>query len=171
MLPQEQRSKNYKNLQPKNIEKNSVQLIMAYDLAGWQQQKIAEQMQMTQSRVSIIMNSPLYKSARNRRFAELQGAVIEKKSTEVADGDIVQKRIKELAVDAINTKEELLHGSKQDFVRNAVATDLLDRAGYYAEGKKTKLSIEVTDKMADRFAKILNRDEATTKIKLELENG
>ena len=169
MLPHDQLSENRLKLEPKNIEKNSVQLIMAYDLAGWKQGQIADMVGLTQSRVCIIMNSPLYKNVRNVRFRELQDQVVGGKVNEALRGDPIQRTLKELAGEAIDEKERLLTGAKNEFVRNAVSSDILDRAGYKGESKKIRTSIEVTEKMADRFERVLKMGSQTVKIKVETE--
>src|SRR3990167_1494184 len=155
MLPHDQLSPSRIALEPKNIDKNSVQLIMAYDLGGWKQQDIARTVGLTQSRVSIIMNSPLYKGVRNARFKELQAQVVGGTSDKVIKGDAVKQKLDSLALRAVNEKERLLEEGESEFVRNSVASDILDRAGYKPERKKIQTTIEVTEKMADRFERVL----------------
>ena len=167
MLPQEQRSASYLKLQPKNMDKSSEQIIMAYDLAGWKQGDIADMVGMTQSRVSIIMNSPLYLATKRKRFQELQEQVLGAKANEAVKGDPVRELMKEKALEMAKLKLTLAETSKNDFVRNSVATDWLDRCGYAPEKTKTKLSVEVTEKMAGRFERVLGR--AKKRIEIEVD--
>ena len=166
MLPQELKSEAHRNLQPKNMNKSSVQLIMAYDLAGWRQKDIAEMLNMTQPRVCIIMNSPLYLKTKKQRFLELQEQVLEGKSQEALKGDPVRQLLKAKALQMAETKLSLAETSKNDYVRNSIATDWLDRCGYAPEKNSTKLTVEVTEKMASRFDRVLGR---TTTKKLTME--
>lgn len=154
--------------EPANMEKNSVQMIMAYDLCGLRQSDICDRVQMTQSRVSVIMNSPLYKKVRNDRMKALMSQVEDKKSSQIVN-DPIQAIIDEGALKGAKWKLEALDQEKNSFVRNAIATDFLDRKGYVSEKKKSRISIEVTEKMADRFAKVLAMNEGETKATMTVE--
>ena len=168
MKAREDLSINRINLEPKNADKNTVQLIMAYDLGGWKQGDIARTVGLTQSRVSIIMNSPLYKTVRNARFKELQEQIVGSTADRVLKGDPVKQKLNSLAMAAVSVKEELLVNAESEFVKNSVASDLLDRAGYKSESKKIRTSVEVTEKMADRFEKVLKMNPLTIKVKTEV---
>jgi hypothetical protein len=52
-------------------------------------------------------------------------------------------------------KIQLMQNGKSEFVKLSAAGDILDRAGYKASQEKTKVSIEITDKIADRFERAL----------------
>jgi len=93
-------------------------------------------------------------------------------TAKVLAGDPVKAAIKKLATEAIEVKGNLLHDARNEFVRNAVATDILDRAGYKGEDKvKTKVSVEVTEAMASRFERVLgmnnNPTPTITRVKIE----
>jgi len=167
MLPQSEKSQSHKNAQPKH-DRGIIQLIIAHDLCGWSRGKIADEVDLTPSRISVIMNSPLYLAQRAERKKEFVSTVIDKKATEIVAGDPVENRIKELATTAIETKAFLLENAGSDFVKNSVASDILDRAGYRPEVKRTVTSIEVTEKMADRFERVLGygNDNVKSKIKV-----
>lgn len=163
---QEEKSEAHKKLQPQH-NRSVIQLILGYDLCGWKQGRIAEEVGLTQSRVCIIMNSPLYKTQRDSRWAQLRDEIATKTSDKVSTGDPVEIKIKDLAIMAIDKKEKLLD-AKNEFVQNSVASDILDRAGYGAKQKKITSTIEVTEKMASRFeAALQDNTSPTVRIKVE----
>lgn len=159
------------NLEPDKMS-SKIQLIIAMDIAGYNGNQIAENLGMCVSRVSIIRNSPLYVQERERKWGELQSQVIGKKSDEIVAGDPVENKIKSLAMTAVGKYEELLGGAKSEFVQKAAADSILDRAGYKAKTDKTVVSVEVTEKMADRFERVLRRgsgfseDVGDTKVRI-----
>jgi len=172
MKLQHEKSESHVLAQPKHFS-GIIQLIIGYDLCGWKVNKIAEAVKLTPSRVSVIINSPLYKGQREDRRKEFMEQLVDKKTDEIVAGDPIEHRIKQLATKAIEVKGILLENSGSDFVRNSVASDLLDRAGYKPEVKKTITSIEVTEKMAGRFERILSngrdQDAGEGKIRIKTE--
>lgn len=167
LKPQYQKSAGHVNIQPKH-NTGIIQLILGYDLCGWTTSEIAEKVSLSVSRVSVIKNSPLYMGQMELRRGEFSAAIVDKKATEITAGDPVEKEIKRLAVKAIEVKGFLLEQAGSEFVKNSVASDLLDRAGYKPEVKKTITSVEVTEKMADRFEKVLGYE--TRKISVVSES-
>jgi hypothetical protein len=137
---------------------SKIQLIISMDIAGYTGNHIAEALGMTPPRISIIRNSPLYIQERDHQWALLKGKVTEKLSDKVAAGDPVEAKIKDMALTAVTKYQELLE-AKSEFVQKATADSILDRAGYRAKTDKTVVSVEVTDKMASRFEKILGYTE------------
>jgi hypothetical protein len=154
--PQELKSIKTLELQPDKMS-SKIQLIIAMDLAGYNGNAIAEAVDLCISRVSIIRNSPLYLQERERKWAELQSQVVDKKSDKIVAGDPVENKIKDLALRAVGKYETLLGEAKSEFVQKATADSILDRAGYKAKTDKTVVSVEVTEKMADRFERVLGR--------------
>ena len=51
---------------------SKIQLIIALDIAGYKGNQIAEHVELTPNRVSIIRNSPIYIQERERLWEELQ---------------------------------------------------------------------------------------------------
>ena len=70
----------------------------------------------------------------------------------------MRERVKALAVDAINTQEELMKHGGSEFVKANIADKILDRAGYNTPKDKVILSVEVTEKMANRFERVFKYD-------------
>lgn len=143
--------------QPKDVGTSKVQLIMAYDLCGWQGNRIAAEVGMTPPRVSIIRNTPLYQQQLAKRKEELHQQVLAEKSGKIVAGDPVEQLLKERALDALQKKLGLMENAQSEFVQSSAASDILDRAGYGPKQKTTRRVIEVTDKMADRFERVLAR--------------
>jgi len=137
------------------------------DIAGAKGKEIARAIGLTEARVSLIRNSPLYQRQLEIERAKLEQKVLEKQSTKVVEGDPVTQRLKELALDAVNTYEELLRNSDSDFVRKSSADAILDRAGYKAKTESTKVSIEVTERMAQRFEEVLKYEPKPHTLDLE----
>jgi hypothetical protein len=158
--PRELKSENTLALEPDKMS-SKIQLIILMDIAGYQGNQIADSVGLTASRVSIIRNSPLYQQEKDRRQEDFNQQVLGKKSDKLVAGDPVENKIKDLAMNAVCKYEELLSGAKSEFVVKATADAILDRAGYKAHTDKTVVSVEVTERMADRFEKVLKRTEIT----------
>lgn len=148
--PQELKSLNTISLQPDKITPK-IDMIVLMDLAGKGTNDIARELGMTAARISIIKNSPLYIQERDVQKAKLQEIYRDKQSDRLVSGDPVEIALKEAALSAAKTKIDLMHNGKSEFVKLAASGDILDRAGYRPHQEKTKVSIEITDKMADRF--------------------
>jgi hypothetical protein len=143
-------------LEPERMS-SRIQLIIALDIAGYNGNQISENVGLSISRVSIIRNSPMYIQERERRWTELQEQVIGKKTDRIVAGDPVENRIKDLALRAVGVYEDILATGRSEIARKATADSVLDRAGYKPHTDKTTLSVEVTEKMADRFERVLKR--------------
>ena len=153
MKEQRDKSEAHKNLQPKNMGKNTVQMIMAYDLANYGTNEIAKLMQMNVSRISIIKNSPLYIEERRKRFDNLQSSITGGVARQVLE-DPARKVLLNHRLEFAEEKVRLALESKSDFVRNSATSECLDRLGVYPEVKKDKASVVTVimeEKMAKRF--------------------
>lgn len=162
MKEQDEKSQAHIALQPKNIETASVQAIMMHELCGRRNGEIATLVGMTESRVSIIRNSPLYKGQLALRRTELQTTIIDKKSTQITE-DPVHKVLQGAKIEAAEKLQEKMAGAKNEFLQVACAKDILDRTGYAPEKKVTTKTIEVTEVMADRFEQALRYKETRTR--------
>lgn len=148
------------NSQPHRMT-SRIQLIVMMDISGSNGNQIAAELGLTAQRVSIIRNSPMFLTERERQMYKLKNQVVDKKSSAIAEGDPVELKIKALAGRAVETYSTLL-GSASDVVRKTTADSILDRSGYKAYTEKTKVSVEVTEKMATRFEEVLSYDESGT---------
>ena len=158
--PRELKSELSLSLEPDKMT-SRIQLIIALDIAGYNGNQIAEDIGLTPSRISIIRNSPMYKQERDRKWEELQKQVISKKTDKIVAGDPVDIRLKEMALAAVDVYGELIKDGKSEMARKTAADAILDRSGYKPHTEKSVLSVEVTEKMADRFEKVLKRTTIT----------
>lgn len=142
------------NAQPERMT-SKIHLLVLMDIAGATGVQMSEHSGMTAARISVIRNSPLFTEERNRKMSELQGQTIDKKSSSIAEGDPVETKLKALAMSAVETYEDILKNGNSESVKKVAADSVLDRAGYKAHTEKMKVSIEVTEKMANRFEEVL----------------
>jgi len=144
------------------------------DLAGKSGKAIAEAMDLGDCRISIIRNSPLYLARKNELKAELEARYMDKQTDKLTSGDPVEEALKSAAVTAASKKIDLMRNSTNEFVASAAAGDILDRAGYKSHSEKTKVTVEVTEKMANRFERALGYEpsddvgKATVRITKEM---
>jgi hypothetical protein len=165
MKEQWEKTEHRLKLEPKNPNNPNVQMIMAHELAGKTNGEIAEAVGLTASRVSIIRNSPLYKRTLGDKREHFHDRVIEKKSDEVVG---VNKIFQEVEEEAALTKVDLLRNAKNESVKNLVATEILAYRGYQPKAQaKTTSVVEITEKMADRFERVLGR--GTIKMRAEVQ--
>lgn len=165
--PQSLKSLKTISLQPEKMS-NRIDVIMCMDLAGKGTGDIARELGMTDSRISIIKHSPLYLDRIAVEREKLKDLYRDKQTDKLMTGDPVEQALKGAALDAARKKIELMHDGKSEFVQLAASGDILDRAGYKAHQEKTTSTIEITEKMADRFENALKMG-STVKIKLTQE--
>ena len=156
IVPQNMKSINTINLQPDKMS-SKMQIMIMMDIGGSTGKQIAEAVSLTESRVSIIRNSPIYLDQKREKWKELKEQVLEKTSDKIVAGDPVENKLKEAAMSAAEKIAELINDSNA-FTSIQAAKDVLDRTGYKAFTSKTTMSVEVTDKMADRFERALLYD-------------
>jgi DNA-binding Xre family transcriptional regulator len=142
--------------QPQNIT-SKIKLMILLDISGHNGKQISEQIGISENRVSIIRNTPMYVEEKEKTFTELKKTCIDKKSDVVAYGDPVERVLKDNALAAANEKIRLMREGNNEFIRSSAAGDILDRAGYKPHTEKTKVEINITDKMADRFERVLDQ--------------
>ena len=142
-------------LQPKNMEKNSVRLIMMYDIAGYGTGEIAAALSMTDGRVSIIKNSPLYREERNKEMESLKARILDEKKKEIIDNP-ARKILTDMATQEAVAREKvkLALDDKSSFVRNAATSEILAFGGILPNKqneKPTGTTVVLEEKMARRF--------------------
>ena len=152
--PQHMKSLNVIAMQPEKLSPK-IDVIILMDLAGKGTNDIAQELGMTAARISVIKGSPLYLQEREVQKMKLTEMYREKQTDKLTSGDPVEVLLKDHAINAARKKIELMQKGKSEFVQLAAAGDILDRAGYKAHQDKSSVSIEITEKMADRFEKAL----------------
>lgn len=167
LVPQGSKAESSINAQPKNLEKNSVQLIMMYDIAGYGTNEIASAMEMSVSRVSIIKSSPLYQEQRLRKFDELKAKIVDGTAKNILE-DPSRKILLDAKEDCATLKVDLALHSKNDYIRNAACSEILAIGGIIplkSNETKTQTTIVMEERIAKRFA--FARDYAPTETVVE----
>jgi hypothetical protein len=139
--------------QPQDMGKNSVQLIMVHDLAGYGTGEIAEALGMTAGRISVIKGSPLYQEERQRRWMVMKDQIVSK-TTDKLLSDPAREVLAAAREDCARMKVDLALNGRSEFVRNAASSDVLAINGITPERKTDKTSqvtVVIEEKMARRF--------------------
>lgn len=129
--------------QPLRIIQGKHREIMRRQIAGESQRRIALELGMSESRLSIICNSPLYKREYARLEQEVKGRFVEVAAN-------VQNKVTELQPTALGVLEKILKEKEVDGIRVSLplkrdtALDILELGG---NGKK-KTDVK-NDAMAD----------------------
>lgn len=131
------------------------EIVALLDIGGATGKQISEATNYTEGYISIIRNTPMYQEMKEKKKLELHAQTIDKQSTALATGDPVENALKELAMSAVTKYKDLMQADSEH-VQKSVADSILDRTGYKPHTASTKLSVEVTEKMADRFERALN---------------
>jgi len=171
LVPQSLKSLNTIKMQPQKVD-SKMEVIMCMDLAGKSGKAIAAELGLGECRISIIRNSPLYMSRLHELKSELEARYMDKQTDIMTTGDPVESALKTAAITAANKKIDLMRNSPNEFVASAAAGDILDRAGYKSHTERTKVTVEVTEKMANRFERALGYDPegaSETRVRVERE--
>lgn len=163
LIPQSLKSLSTIQMQPEKVS-SKMEVIMCMDLAGKTGKFMARELGLGECRVSIIRNSPLYLNRLAAKRAELETHFVDKQTDIMTTGDPVDDVLKRVAVEAAEKKIDLMRNSANEFVSSAAAGDVLDRAGYKSHTEKTKVTVEVTSKMADRFEAALKYKVTTDSV-------
>ena len=170
--PQSLKSLNTIKMQPEKVS-SKMEVIMCMDLAGRTGKAIAQELGLGECRVSIIRNSPLYINRLAEMRQDMESQFMDKQTDIMTSGDPIEEVLKGAALDAANKKIQLMKQSSNELVQAAAAGDILDRAGYKSHTEKTKVTVEVTEKMANRFERALGyehpNNDGETKIRITKE--
>ncbi len=155
LVPQSLKALTTIKMQPQKVD-SRMEVIMCLDIAGKSGRDIADHLKIGEQRISIIRNSPLYLNRIVEKREEMKTLFMEKQTDQMTSGDPIEEALKNAALDAAKKKIDLMENSGSEFVQAAAAGDILDRAGYKSYTEKTKVTVEVTEKMANRFERALN---------------
>jgi len=137
---------------------------------GQKQSDICRDLGMSVSRMSIIINSPLFKLELKRLETMRDNGV----------GEVTQQ-LKELSPVALETVERIMYGAKSDRLKLDAAETILDRAGYGSINKsliKSEVSVtstqgltndELREIVAERFQRMKVEGDKTAQEKAEAE--
>lgn len=148
--------------------KDYTEIMMYAEIAGKSNNEIAQLVGLSFQRASTIRNSPLYRQQMDVLKERMRAEAIDKTTNRA----LVNEKLEDLALSAVDKYKELLDKAESQFVQKATADAILDRTGHKAFTEKTKVSVEVTERMASRFDKVLGYDEPSenarkTKISVE----
>ena len=149
---QEEKSDLHVAAQPQDLSKNSVQLLMAHDLAGYGTNEIASAIGMTIGRVSVIKGSPLYKEEKARRFETLKASIVDGTSKQILE-DPARKHLQEYKLIAAQKLTSLITDAKHEFIQKGAAVDVLEFGGIHKDKKEKQAGVTVVieEKIAQRF--------------------
>ncbi|KKK60406.1 hypothetical protein LCGC14_3024680 [marine sediment metagenome] len=154
LVPQSEKSKITVSQQPQHMT-SKIQVLIMMDIGGADTNYMSDILGISKQRISVIKNSPMYEQQKSHKLQELESEVLAKQSDRIASGDPVDTLIKSHCLDAVNEKITLMKEAQSEMVRNSAASDILDRGGYKPHTARTSVTIEVTEKMSDRFDKVL----------------
>ena len=126
----EEYSDSIKQQQLKNVSSKH-RAMMRYLIAGKTVEEIAEKFELTQARVSVIINSPLFRAERIEMEKEIDKLFTENEGGKIHRSEI-RVKLEEEALKSLNTVIGLRDGATSERVRQLSALEILDRAGYKA---------------------------------------
>lgn len=134
-----------------------IQMVLDCEIAGWKPKQIREKIGVGKDRLNQIRASDLYKDLLAKNKHEVHTRILDMQAAEIAKIDPVLKLLKDEALNAAMEKVRLFKEGQSEFVRNSASSDVLDRAGYKPESRQVITSVEVTDEMAGRWEKTLQK--------------
>ena len=147
-------SEHTKGLQPKHISSRH-RAIMRCQIAGHTISEIAEMMGMTVPRVSLIVNSPLYKEEKLKMEEEVKQEFVKTEGSKV-QSDLIRVRLKEEALASLDTLIRLRDDAGSERVRQLSAIEILDRAGYKSSDKfEGEVVIDASDGLIDAITQAM----------------
>lgn len=152
-IPQHLKSISTIEQQPSRITSRMV-MIMLLDIAGKRNKDIAEVLGLTATRVSTIMNCPMYKEGRQQEWDKLKASVITKQSSNIV-GDALKEKAREAALDILDGIIGIAKDSDNTFARITAGKEVFKRGGF-DEDKKRGVTIEISEKYAERWDRVLS---------------
>lgn len=150
---QEQKAESTLNAQPKDMKRTIIRDILDRDCAGWKMKDIAENVGLSQSRISVIVQSPIYVGMKKDRLNAKSEMIDERLVNEVVDAD---KVIKEAKGRAAQVLVGMLDNCKSEAVKAKVASDIV---GLNKEDKGQTIIVQINEKLGERMQKVLDYKE------------
>lgn len=132
-------------------------LVVALHLAGYRNNEIAKITNLSESRVSIILNDV----RAQKEIRELSTKI----ASHVTD---VHLRLHLLSNDALSEVEREMRHSPDERIRQRAAFGILDRAGFVSGGVSAGESTQISDEIASRIEEALAEGEEAEEISFEL---
>ena len=154
MKTQNEKSINTINLQPTHMT-SRIEHILLLDIAGGGNGQIARLVGLTESRVSVIRNCPMYEDRIKAKRIELEKAVIDKQSDRVVN-DPAKNKLFDLKLKAVEVYEKIIKDGKSEFAQLTAANQVCDRTDLRPQQpEKARNIIQITQKLGDRFIKAI----------------
>jgi hypothetical protein len=173
-VPQDEKSGVTTNQQP-DILSSRHRAAMRMEIAGHTPQDIADELGFSIQRLSVIMNSPLYKEEKEKMARDVQREFTQAEGKKLAM-DSTAKVLRDATLKAARTLEGALDRSDQPSVAISAAKDILDRGGYQKEEKvRANILVEPSQSLIDMLNRTASAGAGTPKpepdIKDEGEGG
>jgi len=137
---------------PKRINSRH-RALMRRLVAGIPLSEAAEELGYDVQRASLIANSPLFKEEKKRMEEEIKGEFVKSEGSKV-QSDLVRVRLKEEALESLETLVRLRDRASSERVRQLSAIEILDRAGIKAS---EKMEAEIVIDASEGLINALNR--------------
>jgi len=151
---QEEKAQSTINAQPKDFGKTIIHQLLERDVAGWTHKRMGEDLDLSDSRISIITRSPMYVAMKNERLKSLGSKVEDKVSTHIADAE---DTLKEAKLEAAETLVGIMRNGRSEAVRAQVAERIVDRGREVKGG--VNVIVQINEKLSERLDKVLRYDE------------
>lgn len=141
-----------KNLFPKSISSRH-RAVMRLEIAGHTNNDIANDLGFNVQRLSVIMNSPLYKAERDKMASDIKRVFVD------AEGKKLSTDPTAILLDGGTERAaKTLIGALDDVAGNVrvnAAKDILDRGGYVKEEKvRANVIVEASDSLVEMLSRI-----------------
>lgn len=151
--PRELKSLNTIDMEPQRMTPK-IMTIIYLDLAGKGTGDIAREMEMTESRISVIKGSPMYRHRRDEEAQVLRDKFMDKQTDKLAH-DPVKKIFQDAAEDAAKQQVKLMQDAGSEFARLSASDKVLEHAGYVTKADQQVPAIKVEAKIVNRFEQVL----------------
>ena len=170
--PQHSDTPNYSDstisIQPKHTSSRH-RAMMRYLIAGKTPGEIADIFELTNARVSVIINSPLFKEEMRKMEGEVRDEFVQNEGGKVHT-DSVRGRLAEEALRALDTIVGFRDNATSERVRQLSALEILDRAGYKASEKiEGTVEIDASEGLVNAIQGAIAAMQKTGKEKCGLE--
>ncbi len=144
-------SEHTKNLFPKTISSRH-RAVMRLEIAGHTNNDIAADLGFNVQRLSVIMNSPLYKAERDKMASDIKKVFVEAEGKKLTTDPtaVLLSEGTEIAAKTLVKALDDIAGN----VRVSAAKDILDRGGYVKEEKvRANVIVEASDSLIEMLVR------------------
>ena len=140
----------------------TIEQILVLDATGNRTQRIAQLLGITEPRVSIIKNCPMYKDRIAIMRAKLDSAVIDKQSDKVVN-DPAREKLFGLKLNAVQVYEDVMKDNLSSaFAKLNAANQVCDRTDLRPQqAEKAKTIVQITQKIGEDWTRAIRVVETT----------